>query len=459
MGSDIDISLAKIVATPSQSSWAQAYSAGKLFAVLSLEKKIEKEEEQEEDFLNLLGKELLNTLEEEFFTLETKDLASIKTALLNTSAKIPQDVSSSFVVASQVNNVLYIFIIGTGEVDIKRGDEFGTLLKSQEESHVSIKAASGLLQDGDIIILQTKQFTDIITDPILSSSLDSKPPEEIAEILAPLIHEAEKGGSAAIIIKIKENTKEEISAEGIKENEQDFSEESSRYFSKINKYLSPFTAKIKQSSASKLNHSRKIFLTVALILLIVFVLAVNFAVKKQEDSRIHALFEKTYPEALKKYDEGQSLLGLNKNLARDSFTASWKILDAEKSKFPKNSKEEKQILDLLEKVTKELEANSPEKIAQDLNRSKISISIENGSGLEGTAGKASDFLKGKGYNIVSTANADNYNYKGTTIKVKNSTNAYLDLLRKDLSEKYTVSNTSSDLPQDFTADVLVIIGK
>ncbi|MCL5113816.1 MAG: LytR C-terminal domain-containing protein, partial [Patescibacteria group bacterium] len=367
--------------------------------------------------------------------------------------------SSSFVVASQVNNVLYIFIIGTGEVDIKRGDEFGTLLKSQEESPVSIKAASGLLQDGDIIILQTKQFTDIITDPILSSSLDSKPPEEIAEILAPLIHEAEKGGSAAIIIKIKENAKEEISAEGIKENEQDFSEESSRYFSKINKYLSPFTAKIKQSNANRLNHSRKIFLTVALILLIVFVLAVNFAVKKQEDSKIHALFEKTYPEALKKYDEGQSLLGLNKNLARDSFTASWKILDAEKSKFPKNSREEKQMLDLLEKVTKELEANSPEKIAQDLNRSKISISIENGSGLEGTAGKASDFLKGKGYNIVSTANADNYNYKGTTIKVKNSTNAYLDLLRKDLSEKYTVSNTSSDLPQDFTADVLVIIGK
>lgn len=459
MGSDIDISLAKIVATPSESSWAQAYSAGKLFAVLSLEKKIEKEEEQEEDFLNLLGKDLLNTLEEEFFTLETKDLASIKTALLTTSAKIPQDVSSSFVVVSAVNNVLYIFIIGNGEVDIKRGDEFGTLLKSQEESSVSIKAASGLLQDGDIIILQTKQFTDIITGPILSSSLDSKPPEEIAEILAPLIHEAEKGGSAAIILKIKESAKEEILAEEIEEKEKGPSEEPSKYFSKINEYLSSFTEKIKQSNASRLNHSRKIFLAVALILLVVFVLAVNFAVKKQEDSKIHALFGKIYPEALKKYDEGQSLLGLNKNLARDSFATSQKILEDGKSKLPQGSKEKKQVLDLLEKVNKELEANSPEKIAQNLDRSKISISIENGSGLEGTAGKASDFLKGKGYNIVSNANADNYNYKGTTIKVKNSTNAYLDLLKKDLSEKYAIDNTSSDLSQDFTADALVIIGK
>ena len=61
---------------PSQSSWSQAYNAGKLFAVLSLEKEIE--EVPEKDYLNILGKELLETLEQEFFTLEVKDLESIK---------------------------------------------------------------------------------------------------------------------------------------------------------------------------------------------------------------------------------------------------------------------------------------------------------------------------------------------------------------------------------------------
>ena len=104
-----EILVAKIVATPSKSSWSQAYNAGKLFAVLSL--KVNEEEGpsepvDSEDYLNLLGKEVLETLESEFFSLETKDLASIKDAVSKTAEKIPESVESSFVVGSVVNNVL-----------------------------------------------------------------------------------------------------------------------------------------------------------------------------------------------------------------------------------------------------------------------------------------------------------------------------------------------------------------
>ncbi|MDO8620845.1 MAG: hypothetical protein Q7R31_01000, partial [Candidatus Levybacteria bacterium] len=65
----------------------------------------------------------------------------------------------------------------------------------------------------------------------------------------------------------------------------------------------------------------------------------------------------------------------------------------------------------------------------------------------------------KGYNISSTVNADNYKYTGATIKTKNSTKAYLNLLQKDLAEKYTVSSTSSDLSEDSVPDAIIIIGK
>jgi len=64
-----NLSFAKIVANPSALGWSQVYSAGKLFAAISLEKS---EEGQEKDYLNVLGKEILSTLEQEFFTLETK---------------------------------------------------------------------------------------------------------------------------------------------------------------------------------------------------------------------------------------------------------------------------------------------------------------------------------------------------------------------------------------------------
>src|SRR3989344_3542682 len=198
MPEDINISVAKIVATPSQSSWSQAYNAGKLFAVLSLEK--ETEETDEKDYLNILGKELLETLEQEFFTLEIKDLESIKKSVQTTIQKIPENVGCSFIIGSIVDHVLYVFIQGEGKVALKRGEEFGIILESDINE---LKASSGILKDGDLIIFQTKQFKDIISTNILISALDHQPPSDVVEALAPIIHRQEKGGAAAILIELK----------------------------------------------------------------------------------------------------------------------------------------------------------------------------------------------------------------------------------------------------------------
>ena len=73
---DSNLNFSSIVATPTHHLWSQAYNAGKLFAVLSLEK--EKKEEQEvtpSEDLGVLGKDLLSTFEQDFFTLEKKDLS------------------------------------------------------------------------------------------------------------------------------------------------------------------------------------------------------------------------------------------------------------------------------------------------------------------------------------------------------------------------------------------------
>lgn len=462
MSENRNISVAKVVATPSESSWAQAYSAGRLFAVLSLESN---EELKERDYLNLLGKDVLETLEQEFFTLEIKDLASIKNAVQITAGKIPHNVLCSFVVASIVNDVLYVFTIGSGKIDIKRGDKFGNILESRESHSSSISSASGILLDSDLVIIQTKQFAEIITSNILAGSLDHQPPEEISEILAPIIHGQDKGGSAAIIIeyKFQKETQILVGPETEKsklENEKsEKSENVSQKLSNVGNYFTLLIKKIKLSKFKRVNHSRKLIFTITLIVLIVFVLAINFAIKKQNEAKIQSLFNNLYPKAEKEYEAGKSLIGLNKNLARDNLATSLKILNEAKSKFPKGSKEEKQILELLVKVRQTIEENSPEKIARNQERKKISISIENGSGIEGAAGKASDFLKSKGYNVISVGNAQNYNYKGVTIKTKNSTNPYLELLKKDLSEKYKISDALSDLLQDFPSDVLIIIGK
>lgn len=356
---ETNVTFAKIVANPTAYSWSQAYNAGKLFAVLSLERNEESLEEK--DTLNLLGKEILDNLEQEFFTLETKDLDSIKNAVLVTSKKIPEDIFCSFVICAIINNLLYAFILGKGKVDVKRDGKLGTILQVEEGLASSVKAASGFLQNDDIIILQTKQFSDIVSTDTLTASLDHQPPSEIAETLAPKIHgnEKEQSGAAAIILAYKgaEQAEKAFEPEQKTETEEEEMPQAAVEVASSG-YLSLIFGKLKFPKIESFNHSKKLLLTVAIIIAVVFIASIFLAVKKQNDAKTLSLFNQVYSPAQKKYDEGQSLLGLNQNLARDSFQASQKILEDGKSKFPKNSAQEKQILSLLDKVNQALNSSS-----------------------------------------------------------------------------------------------------
>lgn len=367
------LTFAKIVANPSAFTWSQVYSAGKLFAVVSLEAQ---EENLEKDFLNILGKEILTTLEQEFFTLETKDLESIKTAVLTTAKKIPAEINCSFVIAALTGNILYLYILGNGRASLKREGKLGNLIEASDQKSDALKEASGYLQDNDIIVLQTKQFSDVISAGTLSEFMDNLPPSEIAENLAPLVHEKEEAGAAAIIAHYKAPVAEEV-AEPLPESESEVeqktvedeqsSSESPFYSPTVRKSpnlvdkVKPLTAlfsKLGKPQNLGLSHARKIILTIVVIILVVFVGSVFFAINKQQSEKTQAAFQAVYPQALKEYNDGQGLVELNQNLARDSFNQAQQLLNSGKDKLPKNSPEEKQVLDLLSKVNTALSASS-----------------------------------------------------------------------------------------------------
>lgn len=102
---------------------------------------------------------------------------------------------------------------------------------------------------------------------------------------------------------------------------------------------------------------------------------------------------------------------------------------------------------------------NPVDSATKLDRSMLSVEVQNGSGEAGAAGKGADVLRGFGYKVSGTGNADNYDYENVTIQVKSTKSNYLALLKKDLGFSYTVGSTSADLDSSSTADALVIIGK
>lgn len=102
----------------------------------------------------------------------------------------------------------------------------------------------------------------------------------------------------------------------------------------------------------------------------------------------------------------------------------------------------------------------PTKATQsDSQKASIKVVVQNGSGEAGVGGKAADILKSAGYDVVSTANADNFDYTDVTIQVKAAKKSALSLIEGDLSSDYTIGKTSADLPVDTSYDALVIIGK
>ncbi len=343
-----NISVAKIAATPSATSWSQAYNAGKLFAVISLSRTVS--EVDSKDHLNVLGKDVIETLEQEFFSIEIKDLASIKNAFETAVKKIPQDIEVSFLASSMVKNTIYIFYTGDTRVSIKRADEFGVLVDSKDKE---TGATSGIIKNEDTLILQTKHFKELVPTNILVASLDHQPPNDIAETLAPIIHREEKGGAAAVILQYKSAQESEQSAV-TKPEEKEPENISERSKFDLSGIFSPLSSIIKIPKVRGISHSRKLILTIAVIVAILLTTVVFLSIKKQNETKLNTLFESVYSKAQEKYKGGESLVPLNKNLARDNFNEVYKILNDNKDKFPKNSKQEKQILNLLDKTQKAL---------------------------------------------------------------------------------------------------------
>lgn len=94
-----------------------------------------------------------------------------------------------------------------------------------------------------------------------------------------------------------------------------------------------------------------------------------------------------------------------------------------------------------------------------LDRSDLTVTVQNGSGQAGVAKKGVDFLKNLGYNVSSPQNADKEDYTGVTIQVKSGSSKYSTLLKSDLAKEYTITVSSLDLADSFSTDALVIIGK
>ncbi len=377
--SSADIWFAKIVGTPTPMSWSQIYNAGSLFAILALFYK--EIPEGEVPILSAIGKDVFSSLEEEYFTLESKGFNEIKEAVEKSLEKIPDSITPSFLVAAippGKDNLVYLYNFGRCSALLKRGEKMGILLDNNEQ----LQSASGMFENNDTLVLQTEDFSQKISSDMLASSVHL-PPNDIVDMFSAKIHQDSDGKEAALILTYhtKEappvdiapltSNEEKISNEPTKEEEQSNypfpsyelpRQKPSMNMSSVKSALTAIASLLQKMPVKfprlGLSHSKKITLTIAVVLVFAVITTAFLTISKQQENKRQEEVSKILSEAEKKYNEGSALLTLSRDLAREDFEEARVILEAGKKKFSRNSKEDKQLDNLLSQVKESLSASS-----------------------------------------------------------------------------------------------------
>lgn len=90
----------------------------------------------------------------------------------------------------------------------------------------------------------------------------------------------------------------------------------------------------------------------------------------------------------------------------------------------------------------------------EIDRKNLNIKVLNGSGLIGAAGRAVEKLKKEGFETLSSANADSFNYEQTLIQYKKGREKEAEFLNKlfDNAAELVETNNRQE-------DIILIIGK
>ena len=336
-----NILLSKIVANPTDTTWSQAYSTLNLYIVLSIRS------ESTESGIVTSGKELLEKIQREYFSLDEKSIVNIKEAL--GKALEGTDINSISCVLSTIQDrTLHLIIVNQGEIILKRDGKVGVVGKDEEGK---IVAFSGNIKSDDIVIIGTGDFSKKIPVEKLSSILDGLEVSEISEHLAPLIHEESQGTEAAIVLQYKsiENPPQEEAIKTPEPQEDDSIEELGHEEEKP-KIKIP-NLNIPNLSFNITNLGRKKITIIAIVLLIVLLVgSILFEQNRQESSRRKKELSEILTPAKDKYDEAVALVSLNKGLAYEEFDSLKSTLEGSREKFAPNTSERKTLNEFIGKV-------------------------------------------------------------------------------------------------------------
>lgn len=350
-----DILVSKIVGSPSEIAWSQASSTGKLYIVISLYS------DKEKDGIIVLGKNVLEQIQREFFAIDNKNLFEIKNAVEKVFLSLNKDISYSAVIAAIKNDILYVVTASSATVLIERGNNLAEVAHGEEGEIIGF---SGKLKNNDMIIIETEKFNKKISNKLLAEYTGGHDNEKLAEDLAPFIHENSKGEEAAIIIHFKNPIDSSINQTvNTTETNNNYPEKkpNKETASNLDSEVSKETSDKKFSFFSNLsnifkkrfnNTSKKQRNIITFAIIITLLLIGSLFVERYMDKNKTLLkeFNVVFEQSTQKLENAENLSGLNRGRALEEVNEAIQNIDSNLNKFNEQSKEYEQLTDLLDKL-------------------------------------------------------------------------------------------------------------
>ncbi len=243
----------------------------------------------------------------------------------------------TILVAVPVGNVLYIALRGNGDVYLRRGREFATLLSGSGE-------ISGEVKIGDTLLFTSAEFSKALHKDELTQVFDHLPPADVAERLTLLLHEKEYGeGSIALIMQINDSQDEVPSGETVP-----VPPPAAKKVLRFRHYLTPTYV---QSTIRRIRaHPRKATAVLAIILMVIFGVSVLLGIIKQSTRAKNQSVASTVSDAQHALDEGVALATLNPVKGRERLTMAKELLEPLRTVVSARSQEGIQIATLYRQV-------------------------------------------------------------------------------------------------------------
>lgn len=336
---NLTVRIAKLVGTPSASSWSQIHTffpedpqklqkRGNFLVVLTFSGMGDGIEAV------ALGREILSRLHEEYYgEIETVALAKLTKAVETVILEFSKENRTLEIIAGAIlSDVLYLAISGQGEAWVKRDGFFQQVLVGSKQG---VENASGFIKPGDILIFGTDSLFKLLPQGVLRAALENEDPEQIVETIAPLIWGKEQTSQVASLIGQVEEGLEPVGQEKgelippekeeVKPAKRGVEMIKRIFFAGRDRLTTLSLGQIRLGSSSE-GRTKRMVLSVALLLIPLLMLSLVIGMKKRGEQQTLTRYQSLYQQARQFFEESKSLITLNPVRARELFLRSKQII-------------------------------------------------------------------------------------------------------------------------------------